>query len=94
MVRAHASLSCSPRFQNFHLHDIKLSIKLHHGLQANVLLACGASPAMVHSTDEVEEFVTLASALLVMIGLISNEEQSFEGLRTFAGVSITALPPN
>ncbi|MEW5423051.1 hydroxyethylthiazole kinase [Amorphus sp. 3PC139-8] len=38
---------------------------------ANALLSVGASPAMVHSTDEVEEFVRLASALVVNIGTLS-----------------------
>lgn len=38
---------------------------------ANTLLAVGASPAMVHAEEEVEEFVTLASALLINIGTLS-----------------------
>ncbi|MDA8001036.1 MAG: hydroxyethylthiazole kinase [Alphaproteobacteria bacterium] len=37
-------------------------------LSANLLLAAGASPAMVHAESEVEEFVTLAGALVVNIG--------------------------
>ncbi|WP_234735063.1 hydroxyethylthiazole kinase [Tellurirhabdus bombi] len=37
---------------------------------ANALLALGASPAMVHSAEEVEEFVTIASALVVNIGTL------------------------
>jgi hydroxyethylthiazole kinase len=39
---------------------------------ANALLAFGASPAMVHSTDEVEEFVAISSALVVNIGTLSS----------------------
>ena len=38
---------------------------------ANCLLAVGASPAMVHSSDEVDDFAALASALNLNIGTIS-----------------------
>jgi hydroxyethylthiazole kinase len=38
---------------------------------ANALLAIGASPAMVHAVEEVEEFVGLASALTINIGTLS-----------------------
>lgn len=38
---------------------------------ANALLALGASPAMVHAEEEVEEFVALADALVVNIGTLS-----------------------
>jgi hydroxyethylthiazole kinase len=38
---------------------------------ANALLAIGASPAMVHAVEEVEEFVAIASALVVNIGTLS-----------------------
>lgn len=38
---------------------------------ANLLLAIGASPAMVHAEDEVEEFVGIADALVVNIGTLS-----------------------
>ena len=38
---------------------------------ANALLAFGASPAMVHATDEVEEFVAISSALVINIGTLS-----------------------
>jgi hydroxyethylthiazole kinase len=37
---------------------------------ANVLLALGASPAMVHAKEEVEEFVGISSALVVNIGTL------------------------
>jgi hydroxyethylthiazole kinase len=37
---------------------------------ANALLAVGASPAMVHAEEEVEEFVALAQALVVNIGTL------------------------
>lgn len=38
---------------------------------ANALLAAGASPAMVHAVEEVEDFVSIASALVVNIGTLS-----------------------
>jgi hydroxyethylthiazole kinase len=38
---------------------------------ANVLLAVGAAPAMVVTVEEVEEFVRIASALLVNVGTIT-----------------------
>ena len=38
---------------------------------ANALLALGASPAMVHANEEVEEFVAIASALVINIGTLS-----------------------
>ena len=38
---------------------------------ANALLAAGASPAMVHAAEEVEEFVGIAQAVVVNIGTLS-----------------------
>jgi hydroxyethylthiazole kinase len=38
---------------------------------ANALLAVGASPAMVHAVDEVEDFVSISRALVVNIGTLS-----------------------
>lgn len=38
---------------------------------ANVLLAAGASPAMVHDINEAPEFVTLAQALAINIGTLT-----------------------
>lgn len=40
---------------------------------ANALLALGASPAMVHGSDEVEEFQAAADALVVNIGTLSSD---------------------
>ena len=40
-------------------------------VSANVLLALGASPAMVHAAEEVEEFVAISDALVVNIGTLS-----------------------
>ncbi len=41
---------------------------------ANALLALGASPAMIHSSDEVEDFVTLSQALVINIGTLYSEQ--------------------
>jgi hydroxyethylthiazole kinase len=38
---------------------------------ANVLLALGASPAMAHAREEVDDFVGIASALMINIGTLS-----------------------
>jgi hydroxyethylthiazole kinase len=40
-------------------------------VSANVLLALGASPAMVHAAEEVEDFVAISDALVVNIGTLS-----------------------
>ncbi len=40
---------------------------------ANALLAIGASPAMIHSVDEVEDFVGISQALIVNIGTLDSE---------------------
>lgn len=40
-------------------------------IAANVLLALGGSPAMVHAPEEAEDFIALADALVVNIGTLS-----------------------
>jgi hydroxyethylthiazole kinase len=40
-------------------------------VSANVLLALGASPAMVHAVEEVEDFAAISDALVVNIGTLS-----------------------
>jgi hydroxyethylthiazole kinase len=40
---------------------------------ANTLLAMGASPVMAHAVDEVEEMVSLASAMVINIGTLSKQ---------------------
>jgi hydroxyethylthiazole kinase len=40
-------------------------------VSANVLLAVGASPAMVHAVEEVEDFTAISSALAINIGTLS-----------------------
>jgi hydroxyethylthiazole kinase len=48
-------------------------------IAANVLLAAGASPAMVHAPEESGEFAGIASALTINIGTLS--EEWVEGMR-------------
>ncbi|MEJ2124767.1 MAG: hydroxyethylthiazole kinase [Alphaproteobacteria bacterium] len=56
-------------------------------LAANALLAIGASPAMVHAREEVEEFVRIASALTINIGTLSSQWlESMEIAATAASV--------
>jgi hydroxyethylthiazole kinase len=50
---------------------------------ANALLAIGASPAMVHASEEVEEFVSIAHALVINIGTLSSSWVA--GMRLAAG---------
>ena len=40
-------------------------------LTANALLAVGASPVMAHAAEEVEDMVSIASALVINIGTLS-----------------------
>jgi hydroxyethylthiazole kinase len=40
-------------------------------VSANALLALGASPAMVHAPEEVEDFAAISSSLLINIGTLS-----------------------
>ena len=51
-------------------------------LSANVLLAVGASPAMVHAAEEVEAFVAISDALVINIGTLS--ASWVEGMRRAA----------
>jgi len=55
---------------------------------ANALLAMGASPVMAHAFNEVEEMVSLASALVINIGTLS--EKWIESMLT-AGKRANAL---
>ncbi len=51
-------------------------------ISANVLLALGASPAMVHAAEEVEEFGQFADSLVINIGTLSGT--SVVGMRRAA----------
>ncbi|MGI9501097.1 MAG: hydroxyethylthiazole kinase [Geminicoccaceae bacterium] len=55
---------------------------------ANALLALGASPAMVHAVEEVEDFAVLADALVVNIGTLSQAwaESMFKAASLMAGL--------
>ena len=44
------------------------------GFTANVLLAIGASPAMVIAEEEAAEFAAIASALLINVGTITSDQ--------------------
>ena len=62
-----------------HLEHLRAQRPLVHNItnyvamdfSANALLALGASPAMVHAVEEVEDFVQLASALVLNVGTLS-----------------------
>lgn len=60
-------------------------------IAANVLLAAGASPAMVHSMDEVEDFGRIAAALTLNIGTLSSDW--IAGMKLAAGVYKAASKP-
>lgn len=60
-------------------------------IMANVLLAVGASPAMVHAREEVAEFASLASALTVNIGTLDPDWAA--AMETAAGVMAQAGRP-
>lgn len=60
-------------------------------LSANVLLALGASPAMVHAVEEVEDFVSISSALVVNIGTLS--PSWVEGMQRAAARAIALGKP-
>lgn len=52
---------------------------------ANILIACGASPAMVEAEAEVEEFTPLASSLYLNVGTLTAEQR--QAMPTAAGVA-------
>lgn len=55
-------------------------------VMANVLLAAGASPAMVHAREEAAEFAALAGALTVNIGTLSPDwVEAMKAASTVAG---------
>lgn len=51
------------------IHNITNFVVMNY--TANALLACGASPVMAHSLEEVEEMVSFAGALVLNIGTLS-----------------------
>ena len=53
------------------IHNITNYVAMNN--TANALLAIGASPVMAHAQEEVEEMVSLASAVVLNIGTLSNQ---------------------
>lgn len=51
------------------IHNITNYVSMN--VMANVLLAAGASPAMIHAREEAAEFAAIASALTINIGTLS-----------------------
>ena len=64
-ARAHATL----RERRPLVHNITNYVAMT--VSANVLLALGASPAMVHAVEEVEDFVAISNSLVINIGTLS-----------------------
>jgi hydroxyethylthiazole kinase len=60
-------------------------------IAANVMLAAGASPAMVHSPEEAAEFAGIAAALTVNIGTLSPD--FFDGMKQAAEAASEAGKP-
>jgi hydroxyethylthiazole kinase len=60
-------------------------------ISANVLLAVGASPAMVHAVEEVDEFVAISGALVINIGTLS--PLWVEGMRRAAKQAVALGKP-
>ena len=60
-------------------------------IAANVLLAAGASPAMVHAAEEAGEFAAIANALTINIGTLS--PQWIEGMQAAAKAANAAGKP-
>ncbi|HEX8510664.1 MAG TPA: hydroxyethylthiazole kinase [Propionibacteriaceae bacterium] len=61
------------------------------GFTANVLLAAGASPAMIENDQEAAEFAGIADALLVNIGTLSGEQ--VRAIRAAAPAALRAGTP-
>jgi hydroxyethylthiazole kinase len=60
-------------------------------ISANVLLAVGASPAMVHAAEEAADFAAISSSLVVNIGTLS--EPWVDGMRRAIGAMNEAGKP-
>ncbi|CAN5237021.1 hydroxyethylthiazole kinase [soil metagenome] len=60
-------------------------------VSANVLLALGASPAMVHAVEEVEDFVAISSSLVINIGTLS--PRWVEAMHLAAGKAVALGKP-
>jgi hydroxyethylthiazole kinase len=60
-------------------------------ISANVLLALGASPAMVHAVEEAEDFAAISSSLVVNIGTLS--PRWVEAMKLAAGKMVAMGKP-
>jgi len=60
-------------------------------ISANALLALGASPAMVHAAEEVEDFVAISNALVINIGTLS--PRWVDAMRLAARYAVTLGKP-
>ncbi|WP_245184599.1 hydroxyethylthiazole kinase [Halomonas salinarum] len=74
MTRPMSSIDPIPHLRRVHetaplIHNITNFVAMN--AMANVLLAIGASPAMVHAREEAAEFAGLAQALTINIGTLS-----------------------
>jgi len=65
-----ASILAEIRSRSPLVHNITNYVVMNN--TANALLAAGASPAMVHACEEVEEFVSISQSLVVNIGTLSS----------------------
>jgi len=70
MTTEYTSLLSDLRSQHPLVHNITNYVVMN--MTANALLAIGASPVMAHATEEVEEMVHLANALVINLGTLSN----------------------
>lgn len=66
------SIAAAVREQEPLIHNITNLVVMNN--TANALLALGASPAMAHSLDEVEDFVAISQALVINIGTLDAEQ--------------------
>ncbi len=70
VVPAMAEVCAQLRAQRPLVHNVTNFVVMN--FTANVLLAAGASPAMVHAVEEAEAFVALSRALVVNIGTLDS----------------------
>ncbi|WP_236995523.1 hydroxyethylthiazole kinase [Halomonas huangheensis] len=79
MSSSNMHTSLSPQDSAMRLEQLRHTTPLIHNItnyvamnsMANILLALGASPAMVHAREEVAEFASIAHALTINIGTLS-----------------------
>ncbi len=84
-ARAHADL----RAKSPLVHNITNYVVMT--ISANVLLAVGASPAMVHAVEEAEDFAAISSSLVVNIGTLS--PRWVEAMKLAAGKMVAMGKP-